>query len=517
MKNRLPDMIKIYRKNKKLTQDELGDLLGLERQTISTYEQGTREPSISTLCKMVEIFSVTMDSLIFGDDSNLSDDSSDIKNKLEEIKKNIPSNFLPYKEISSNFNITKQEETKTTIIGYDDVSSNVVSLKENSKSDLMSVVIGRTGSGKTRSFLIPNILQCMNRGESVIINDPKGEIFGRTAGKFRNNGYDVKVLNFVQPKHSDYWNVIDDIVLSGEYFLENLDGLIDVFESFVELDVFMKTVCSVLLKAMILFVALDNSRSFDQKTIKDIYELLVYNDEKRLDAMFSRLKSSHPAKNYWTCFCKNTDNVKAKAIVSLISFLDIPSNQFLNNGSFVDTNAPFVKKCAYFIIPSICSTKYNFLPILFFDYMIKKSSYIDSSIPVNFIFEEICELGRIPNLPSKIGKTIGTNVKYMLSIQNIDTFKSIYVNDEYKQLLDINGIIVFTSQILNEYIKSVCDINDFLSKNKNKQVVVINNKKFVALDKYYYIVEPDSDITTYMSKSYADDKQKILNILTQNI
>ncbi len=69
-----------------------------------------------------------------------------------------------------------------------------------------SLIIGTTNSGKTFSLI--HILICIARmcGESMVINDLKGELYKMHHKSLQKDGYDVKVLNFVEPEISDCWN-----------------------------------------------------------------------------------------------------------------------------------------------------------------------------------------------------------------------------------------------------------------------------------------------------------------------
>ncbi len=54
------------------------------------------------------------------------------------------------------------------------------------------VIVGTSGSGKTRSIIIPNILQAVG---SYVISDPKGNLYGKYADYLRKKGYRVQKLN----------------------------------------------------------------------------------------------------------------------------------------------------------------------------------------------------------------------------------------------------------------------------------------------------------------------------------
>ena len=57
-----------------------------------------------------------------------------------------------------------------------------------------------SGSGKSASYVIPNAYQLLG---SYVFTDPKGELYDKTAGYLREQGYDIKILNLVNPKNSD--------------------------------------------------------------------------------------------------------------------------------------------------------------------------------------------------------------------------------------------------------------------------------------------------------------------------
>jgi hypothetical protein len=64
---------------------------------------------------------------------------------------------------------------------------------------------------KSRGFVRPYLFQAIKRGESVVVTDPKSELYTDTAELFRKNGYTVKVFNLVDPAHGDSWNAMSDL------------------------------------------------------------------------------------------------------------------------------------------------------------------------------------------------------------------------------------------------------------------------------------------------------------------
>ncbi len=69
-----------------------------------------------------------------------------------------------------------------------------------------NLVIGATGSGKTQTIIFPTVEILAKNRESMIVTDPKGEIYEATSNMLRDKGYNVLVLNFRDPQEGNCWN-----------------------------------------------------------------------------------------------------------------------------------------------------------------------------------------------------------------------------------------------------------------------------------------------------------------------
>ena len=69
-----------------------------------------------------------------------------------------------------------------------------------------TLVIGATGSGKTAGIINPTVKMLMKARESMIISDPKGEIYEDNSGLLRELGYEIIILNFRDPQKGNCWN-----------------------------------------------------------------------------------------------------------------------------------------------------------------------------------------------------------------------------------------------------------------------------------------------------------------------
>ena len=69
-----------------------------------------------------------------------------------------------------------------------------------------TLVIGATGSGKTQTVILPTVKILSKKRESMIITDPKGEIYEKTSLMLREKGYQILLLNFRDPQNGNAWN-----------------------------------------------------------------------------------------------------------------------------------------------------------------------------------------------------------------------------------------------------------------------------------------------------------------------
>ena len=69
-----------------------------------------------------------------------------------------------------------------------------------------NLIIGCTGSGKTQATILPLLRLSSFAGESMVVNDPKGEIYTKCANMLKEKGYNVLVLDFDNPKYGNSWN-----------------------------------------------------------------------------------------------------------------------------------------------------------------------------------------------------------------------------------------------------------------------------------------------------------------------
>ena len=103
-----------------------------------------------------------------------------------------------------NVEFISQSDSEATAAGTPLLMKNDKILVDNGEAH--TLVIGATGSGKTQTIIFPTVEILAKNKESMIITDPKGEIYENTSNMLRDKGYDVLVLNFRDPQEGNCWN-----------------------------------------------------------------------------------------------------------------------------------------------------------------------------------------------------------------------------------------------------------------------------------------------------------------------
>lgn len=126
--------------------------------------------------------------------------------------------FEPTDSFLDNTNVVDTNKEKLENVGIP-VAQIDHDTYATTKEEMHCFVIGETGSGKTRRVILPSIRLLAKSGESMVVSDPKGELYRYTADALKKRGYDVKVLNFRKPRCGNRWNplaLIEEFCTSKE-------------------------------------------------------------------------------------------------------------------------------------------------------------------------------------------------------------------------------------------------------------------------------------------------------------
>lgn len=378
--------------------------------------------------------------------------------------------WMDDKEMKEVLEVKSLSQADGIILG--ERKSSAVCLPIDTRLNRHIAVFGASGTMKSRGVIRPALFNIIKRGESAIITDSKAELYADTAELFRKNGYEVKVFNLVNPQHGDSWNCMSD--LCGDTLLAQvLTNVIIGNTSEGKGDHFWDNGEGNLLKALILYVDLDRSRSPESKNLASVYQMLVQNSERQLTALFEKLPLDHPARAPYNLFAQASDTVRAGIVLGLGTRLQVLQNEAVRriiSRSEIDLTAPGRRKCAYFVILSDQDTTMAFLSSLFFSFLfIKLVRYADSTpemrcaVPVNLILDEFNNIGKLGGAAdgSDFTRTLSVirsrRIYVMLAVQSLGQLQNRYPNNLWSEIIgntDIQLMLGCTDDVSAEYFSA---------------------------------------------------------------
>ncbi len=323
------------------------------------------------------------------------------------------------------------------------------------------LVVGGSGSGKSASYSIPNAYQMLG---SYVFTDPKGELYDKTAGYLKANGYDIKVLNLVNPENSDGYNplmhiqseidvdVIANTIIKGQ----DSDGKGS--------DPFWDNNAEMLLKSLIYYLL--EKRPKEEINLTSCAEMVraaaSSNGTNLLRELMSELPLSHPARTNFQSVevVAGSEKTYSSILSTLQSKLGKFDSQEIANVTSTNTiNFEDIAnhKTAVYVISSDTHTAYNFLLTIFFAQMIQQLyNYANMNggrlkVPTYFILDEFANIGQIPDFDKKISTSRSRGISFSVILQNLDQLEAVYEKSY-------------------ETIMGNCDTHVFLGSNSFKTV-----------------------------------------------
>ncbi len=329
-------------------------------------------------------------------------------------------------------------------------------LPVNRRGNLNILVAGGSGSGKSAAFVIPTATQLLG---SYVFTDPKGELYDRTAGFFKKNGYRIQTLNLVKPEFSDAYNPL--LHIRNEIDVDIIANTIVKGQSdSKESDPFWEDMAEILLKSLIYYLLA--VRPKEEQSLASCANLVrAANNgggESLLNKLMSQLPANHPARINYQSIEIASDKTFGSILSTLQSKLgkfDSKEIQGVTSSNTIDFEALGREKTVLYVIPPDSHSAYNFLLTIFFAQMIQQLyDFADSNGGklnelVVFMLDEFANIGKIPDFEKKISTSRSRNISFSVIIQTID------------QLVDLYGDAA-------ETIMANCDTHLFLGGNSLK-------------------------------------------------
>ncbi len=304
------------------------------------------------------------------------------------------------------------------------------------------LVVGGSGSGKTRFWLKPNLLQCHS---SYVVTDPKGSIVVECGNALLKNGYKVKILNTINFKKSMHYNPFayvhseKDILKLVTTLMTNTKGEGSGGDPFWEKSE------RLLLTALIAY--LHYEAPVEEQNFATLLEMLntmqVLEDDEEyqnpVDLLFEELAKKKPNsfagrqyKLYKLAAGKTAKSILISCGARLAPF-DIQELRDLTMYDELQLDTLGDKKTALFLIMSDTDSTFNFLISMVYTQLLnllcdKADDVYGGTLPIHVrcLIDECANIGQIPNLEKLVATIRSREISACLVLQARSQLKAIY-------------------------------------------------------------------------------------------
>ena len=350
-----------------------------------------------------------------------------------------------------------------------------------------SLVIGSTGSGKSTNVVFPMIRVLAKKGESMIITDPKGELYTKTSANLRKRGYNVIVLNFRDPQRGNSWNPLG---MPYTYYKNgNHDKAIELVDDVAQ---------------NILYDPNNNAEPFWEKSAADYFAGLtlgLFEDGKEKEVNLNSINqmatvgderyagTSNYIKEYFnlkgpqsdaSIFASTTVNAPNETRGSILSTFRQKVRIFATRENLSEMLAysdfdmrDIAKgKTAVFMIIHDEKKTYHSLMTIFikqcYETLIDEAQKNGGKLPIrtNFILDEFANMPPLPDADSMVSAARSRDIRFTFIIQNFAQLNDVY-GEEVAQVIRGNcGNIIY---LISTELKALEEISKMCGEVKSKK------------------------------------------------
>lgn len=352
-------------------------------------------------------------------------------------------------------------------------------------SDSHSLIIGSSGSKKSRLFMMPGIFTLSRAGESMVITDPKGELFERTSGYLKDNGYKVYCVNFRDDNRQNSWNPLE---IPRRFFsMGKFDLAVGLLNDFAHISVphsrrnsdpFWDNSARSAFMGMLL-ILLMLAENTDEVNIRSLLRLRrsLFNgralSNHRENSLFSRIMDLIDEDCLAGFYLSTLAIAPDRTFGSIMATLDNHLMKFLIRPEITDmlchndinfSELGNEKTAIYLVMPDEKETYHRLISIfiqqcyetLIFEAQKQEGKRLRNR--VNFLLDEFSSLPKIKEFPSMIAAARSRNIRFNIVVQSEKQLFSHYDSDAETIEGNCNNWIFLYSKELNtlEKISQLC-------------------------------------------------------------
>jgi type IV secretion system protein VirD4 len=323
--------------------------------------------------------------------------------------------------------------------------------------NLNCCIIGSSGSGKTRFWLTPQLLQAHS---SYVVVDPKGGILGQVGAFLKRQGYRIKVFNSIDFSKSMHYNPLSYIRTESD-ILKFVNALItNTKGDGKEGDEFWTKAETLLYCALVAYIVFEGpEEERNMNTLVDMINSMEVKEDddnfkNAVDYMFMGLEKRNPNhfavrqyKKYKLASGKTAKSILISCGARLAPF-DIPQLREIMSYDELELDRIGDRKTATFFIISDTDTTYNFIVALAFSQMFnllceRADNKYGGRLPhhVRVLWDEAANTGQVPQLEKLVAVIRSREISLCLFLQAQAQLKALYKDNAETILGNMDSVI----------------------------------------------------------------------------
>lgn len=396
-------------------------------------------------------------------------------------------------------------------------------------SDAHTLLIGATGSKKSRLVVMPTVRTVAAAGEGMVICDPKGEMYRRTAGYLEEMGYSVHAINLREPEKGDGWNLLQ--IPYTHYLTNEIDKACELINDatvslmpITDKDPYWDMSARDMLFGLVLLlfqICKDKELPPELVNMMSVLklreELFISTDSREI----MRSKLWQYARNYELIRMRLNGVVicPEKTLSCIISTFDQHMTCFslqpqivnmLSKSTFNVNGLGFSKVAIYLIMPDEKTTYHKIITIFIkqiYEFLIdnafKRTKNNRFDVRINFILDEFSSLPTISDFPQMISASRSRNIRFVLVIQSKHQLIQRYKEETDTIMSNCTNWMFLTSRE-TELLREISELGGITGSNNDRLISMswlqhLNKEKGECLvfngRKYPYLAMlPDIDV-----------------------
>ena len=413
----------------------------------------------------------------------------------KEFKKNFKSNRLPlieedikkYKADSGGLVVGYEKGKREETIYYVD-------------SNIHSLTLGATRSGKTRSVVLQTIGNLALAGESMILSDPKGELYQYTFPFLESRGYKVITLDFKNPMKSNKYNFLQPVIdaVNRKDYRKAEDYAWDITNSLVgdensHSEKIWRDGEMAIIAGAIISVVFDNKDNPEYQNLTNVYMFIsemcktTVNNQMPINKYIEGLRDDHPARHIFAVAKiapeKTRGSFFTSALITLRLFTGKSIYSMSCKSDFSLTDAGKERVATFIILPDEKTTYYPLASLFVYQNYVALVEKADSRggelfKRVNYILDEFGNFTSIPAFQNMLTVAGGRKIRFNIFLQSFAQLENKYgkeiaenIRDNCQVWLYLKTASVETattiSKKLGNYTTSSYSKSNSYSKNQN--------------------------------------------------